>query len=338
MRRLIPLVFLLFVLSACIPAAAGQSPTSAPTGQALIPFSFMAGYQPQADLPFVGVYVAKDKGFFADEGLDVTVEDSVGQSSQLQLLAADKIQVTTQDAAVLLKRRADPGLPLVSIALIGQTGQQAYAALHSSGFTSPKDWEGHTVGYKGTPPPDLYAILDAAGADLNKVNLVSVGYDPRLLTEGKVDVYPVFNSNEPYLIRSWGYDIDLWSASDFGLTSLGLTYVTTEDILNTRPTDLARFLRAALRGIDYARQNPDEAIQIVMRYAGDQADPKLQRFMLDTEMADAISPLTDANGIGWQTLDQWQGLADMLHQYDALPAMDASKAFTTQILAVAKNP
>jgi ABC-type nitrate/sulfonate/bicarbonate transport system substrate-binding protein len=334
MRRTLPLFLFIFLLAACAPAAASAV---TPTSKTLTPFTFMAGYQPQADLPFVGVYVAKEKGFFEEEGLDVTIQHSTGSGSNLQLLAAGEIQVTTQDAAVLLQRRADPGLPLVSIALIGQKGQQAYAALQSSGFTSPKDWEGHTVGYKGTPPPDLFALLHAAGADPDKVDLVSVGYDPRLLTEGKVDVYPVFNSNEPYLIRSWGYNIDLWSAADYGLPSLGLTYVTSQDTLDSRADDLTHFLRAAFRGIDYAQRNPDEAIQIVMKYAGDQADPALQRFMMDIEMKDAQSPLTEQYGIGWQTLDQWQNLADMLAKYQAMPQVDASQAFTTQILEAARK-
>jgi hypothetical protein len=63
------------------------------------------------------------------------------------------------DAATILQQRADPGLPVVSIALIGQKGRQAFAALASSGARTPKDWEGKTVGYKGTPPPDLYVLL-----------------------------------------------------------------------------------------------------------------------------------------------------------------------------------
>jgi ABC-type nitrate/sulfonate/bicarbonate transport system substrate-binding protein len=97
----------------------------------------MAGFRPQANLPFVGAYVAQEKGFFADEGLAVTIEHSAGGGEHLQLLAAGEVQVTTQDAAVLLQRRADPGLPLVSIGLIGQRGQQAFVALADSGLNSP---------------------------------------------------------------------------------------------------------------------------------------------------------------------------------------------------------
>ncbi|HZW04145.1 MAG TPA: ABC transporter substrate-binding protein [Anaerolineaceae bacterium] len=305
---------------------------------ALEPLTFMAGYKPQANLPFVGVYLAKEKGFFEAEGLDVTIEHSPGQGQHLQLVASGKVAVTTQDAAILLRRRYDPGLPLVSIALIGQRGQQAFAALESSGMESPKDWEGKLVGYKGTPPPELFATIGAAGADLERIELVNVGFDPRLLAEGKVDVYPVFNSNEPYLLESWGFDLVLWQPEDFGVPSLGLAYVTSEETLKNRADALTRFLRAALQGIEYARANPDEAVEVVGDYAGPETDPEHMRFMLATELADAESELTRQNGTGWQSAEQWQSLAEMLAQYEVLGEIDPALAFTNQILEAARLP
>jgi ABC-type nitrate/sulfonate/bicarbonate transport system substrate-binding protein len=281
----------------------------------------------------VGVYVAQEKGFFADEGLAVEIQHSGGGGEHLQLLSAGKVDITTQDAAVLLKRRADPGLPLVSIALIGQRGQQAFVALADSGIESPQDWVGRNVGYKGSPPPDLFALMAAAGIDETQVNLINVGFDPRVLTEGLVDVYPVFKSNEPYLIRQWGYELNVWEATDYGVPTLGLAYVTTPDVIEQSPDRIARFLRAALAGIEYADQHPAEAVEIVMKYAGDQADPDHMRFMLETELADAVSPITEANGLGWQTTEQWQALHDMLVEYQAIEKpIDVSQAFTNEFL------
>ena len=297
-----------------------------------IAMTFMAGYKPQANLPFVGAYVAQEKGFFSQEGLEVTITHSSGKGEHLQLLTAGEVHITTQDAAVLLKRRADPGLPLVSIALIGQRGQQAFAALASSGLESPKDWEGHLVGYKGTPPPDLFALLHAVNADPDSVELVNVGFDPRVLTEGQVDVYPLYKSNEPFLIRSWGYELTLWDAADFGVPTLGLTYVTSDQILQENSDMLIRFLRAALDGIRYAAENIDEAVEIVMKYTGPETDPDHMRFMLETELVDLYSEATQDTGIGWQTTEQWQSLADMLVEAEAMTPIDVSLTFTNELL------
>jgi ABC-type nitrate/sulfonate/bicarbonate transport system substrate-binding protein len=305
---------------------------AAPTEPPVVAMTFMAGYKPQANLPFVGVYVAQEKGFFDRLGLQVTIEHSPGRGEHLQLTTAGKVHVTTQDAAVLLKRRADPGLPLKSIALIGQRGQQAFAALASSGLRTPRDWEGHLVGYKGTPPPDLFALMQAAGADPDKVELVNVGFDPRVLTEGQVDVYPVFKSNEPFLIRSWGYELILWDPADYGIPTLGLTYVTSEATLQAEPDMLARFLRAALQGIAYAAENPEEAVEIVLRYAGPQADPQHMRYMLETELRDMRSQVTERYGPGWQTAEQWQALADLLVAAQAMPPLQVDQVFTHEVL------
>lgn len=323
-RGLLSLTLMLILLNGCAPRAAPSADM-----QSLV---FMAGYKPQANLPFVGVYVAKEKGFFTEEGLDVTVEHSPGRGEHLQLVATGKVHITTQDAAILLQRRADPGLPLVSIALIGQKGQQAFAALSDSGMQSPKDWEGRTVGYKGTPPPELFALMGAAGTDQQAVELVNVGFDPRLLTERKVDVYPVYNSNEPYLIRSWGYDLILWEGTDYGVPTLGLTYVTSDTTLAEKPEALRKFLAAAIRGIEYAREHPDEAIDMVMKYAGPETDPDHMRFMLDVELQDAVSAITEEHGLGWQTKEQWQAMAELLQEYADLPEVNVEEVFTLDLL------
>jgi len=132
----------------------------------------MVGFKPQTNLPFVGAYLTKEQGFFEQNGLDVTIEHSAGRDEHVQILVASKVQVTTMDSATIFQRRADPGLPVVSIALIGQKGRQAFATLASSG--TRKDWESKAVGYRGTSPPDLYVFLSAADADINKMTLVNV--------------------------------------------------------------------------------------------------------------------------------------------------------------------
>lgn len=325
MRRTAAIAIAALILGACGSAAG-------PVGD-LQPVTFMAGFAPQANLPFVGAYVAADQGFFAEAGLDVTIEHSAGGGEHLQLLAAGEVDITTQDAAVLLQRRADPGLPLVSIGLIGQRGQQAFVALADSGIESPTDWPGHLIGYKGTPPPDLFAIMDALGVDPDTVDLVNVGFDPRVLTEGQVDIYPVFKSNEPDTLEGWGFELNLWDAADFGVPTLGLAYVATEDKVASDPVMLEGFMAAVIRGIEFAEENPEAAIDSVMGHVGEDGDRDHQRFILDTELVDARSDGTDQHGLGWQTVEQWQALHDLLLEYESLAGPIAVEdAFTTDFL------
>ena len=234
---------------------------------------------------------------------------------------------------MLLQRRADPGLPLVSIGLIGQRGQQAFVALTDRGIESPEDWEGRTVGYKGTPPPDVFAILDAVGLEASDVQLVNVGFDPRVLTEGQVDVYPVFKSNEPDTLRKWGFELEMWDAADYGAPTLGLAYVATDEAVEQDPERFRAFMRAVIRGIEFARDDPEATVDIVMQYVGEDGDRDHQLFMLETELDEAITEQTEENGFGWQTADQWQALHDFLLRYDALAkTVDVTEVFTDELL------
>lgn len=292
--------------------------------------TFMAGFRPQANLPFVAAYVAQEKGYFEEQGLTVDIQHSTGE--HLNLLMAGEVDFTTVDGNSVLQRRADPGLPIVAIALFGQRGQQAFLALSDSGITTPKDWEGKTFGYKVTIPVDYLAILEAEGVDRSQIQEVRVGFDPRVLTEGQVDVLAGFKSNEPNVIRGLGFDVNMFDAADYGVPTLGLTYIVRQDQIDDDPETVERFLKATMKGLEFAAANTEETLDIVLKYA-EGADREHMRFMLDAEFADAVSPLTDSNGLGWMNEEQWQEFHDSLLKYGALPgSQDVSAAFTDEFL------
>ena len=294
---------------------------------------FMAGFKPQANLPFVAAYVAQEEGYFAEQDLEVEIQHAPTGGS-IRFVAAGEVDVTTADAAALLKRVSDQDLPVSAFALFGQRGQQAFAALEESGMRTPADWRGKTFGYKGSsPPPEYLAVLAEAGLDSDSVNAVRVGFNPRVLTDGEVDVLAVFKSNEPDTIRNTlGHEVVVWDPEDYGVPAIGLTYVTRTELVDEDPDLLERFLKATLRGLRYAMENPEEAVRIVMEFAPNE-DPAHQAYMLATEIAGAESPLTDERGLGWMTGGQWQALYDHLVRFEALPKpFDVKTAYTDRIL------
>ncbi len=292
--------------------------------------TFMAGFKPQANLPFVAAYVAQEKGYFEEQGLNVDIQHSTGE--HLSLMMAGEVDFTTADANSVLQRRADPGLPIVAVALLGQRGQQAFMALEESGIRSPEDWEGKTFGYKVTIPPDYLAILDAESVDRTKIQEVRVGFDPRVLTEGRVDVLAVFKSNEPNVVRGLGFDVTVFDAADYGVPTLGLAYVVTEDFIKGRSDTVKKFVRATMKGAMFAASNIEEALDIVLKYAPNE-DREHMRFMLSAELADARSALTDSQGLGWMTAVQWEAFHDSLLRYGALTeAQDVEAAFDNGFL------
>jgi ABC-type nitrate/sulfonate/bicarbonate transport system substrate-binding protein len=315
-------------LVACMPAA---PPPAAPTPPPLRAVRFMAGYKPQANLPFVAVYVAQANGYFAQQGLQAEITHASGQGEHLKLLLQGSLDVTTASGDEVLARRAD-AIPVVALAVLGQRDQRAYAVLENSPIRSLKDWEGRLVGFKVEPAPDYLAMLAAAGIDRARIQEVPVGFDPQLLAAGKVDVYPVFESNEPDTLQRRGVPVRLFRPGDFGVPGLGLTFETRQALLESDPDLLARFLKATLHALDWTRDHREEATTIVMQWAP-QEDRAHQRAMLDVELDMAEGPLTPSRGLGWASRDQWQAFHDSLLAYGGLKnATDVDAAFNASIL------
>ena len=186
---------------------------------------------------------------------------------------------------------------------------------------SPADFEGCTVGVKGVVQAEFLAMLAANGLTQADVDLVDVGFNPVVLAEGTVDVYPVFLSNEPdTLERIIGVPVRVFQASDFGVPTLGVTYVVSEEFLEDEGNReaLRRFLLASMRGFQFALADLAGAIVAAQAFIPAEADLTHERFILDTELGNAVSDLTVANGLGWFTPDQFQELQAVLLQYEGI--------------------
>lgn len=310
--------------------ATGATPSSSGPPLESKSLTFMAGFKPQANLPFVGAYVAQEKGFFDELNLDVQIRHA--QSGEhLQLLLAGEVQVATANAAQVVQRSSE-GIPLVAVALVGQKSEQGFAVGAASGIETVDDWAGKRFGYKGTVPVEFLAIAAAHGLDPEDVEQVKVSFDPRVLSEGQVDILAVFISNEPGQLERIGYPVKVFDPSEYDIPVLGLTYIASQDGIEKDPEVVRRFVRAALKGIAYAAANPEEALDIVMKYAP-QEDREQQKFMLTTELARAKTAQTETNGYGWQTEEQWQALADALVEFGVIETeADVPKLFTTRFL------
>ena len=325
MRRLAFIAAVL--LAACNAPAATPSPSPVPVEKV----TFIAGFKPQADLPFVAVYMAQEKGYFRDQSLEVEIEHATS-GEHIQLLATNRAQFSTGSAGDVMKRVASAGVPLVSMAQIGQRDEQSFAVRADSPIRTLKDWEGRLVGYKTTVSADYLALVSIGGVDRTKVREVAVGFDPRVLADGRVDVYPVFTANEPDTLARLGIPVRLFDPTTYGVPGLGLTFMTNQEMIQTKPEVVTRFLRAALRGLADAIADRDGAIDVVMKYATGE-DRAHQRYMLDTEIDAAQNDLTRANGIGAMERSRYVALRDFLLQYGALAkSVDVDAVFTDRFV------
>ena len=166
-------------------------------------------------------------------------------------------------------------------------------------------------------------MLAAHGLTTEDMNMIDVGFNPVVLVEQQVEVYPVFLSNEPdTLSRSMGQDITVFEAADDGVPTLGVVYVVSEDFLedDNNIEKLERFLRATVRAFEFANDDPEAAIESTAKFLPEDPAPDLvhEQFILDTELVNAQNDLTRANGVGWFTQQQFRALTDVLLEYGAL--------------------
>jgi ABC-type nitrate/sulfonate/bicarbonate transport system substrate-binding protein len=303
-------------------------PTATREPQAI---TFQAAYLPQGNISFVPVYVAKEKGYFAEVGLDVTIEhSSPGGGEQLQRLAAKDIEFTTHTGDNFAKAHATtPDLPFVAVAVLGHETDHSLLVLDDSDIQEIGDLEGKKVGFKSgeaIEPPWLLAMLTEAGLDLSHVELVNVGFDPRVVLpdfgEGRVDAVQVFRSNEPDTLARMGYATRLFSPEDYGIHFLGQLFITHRDFIRDDPEMVRNFLRATMKAMEFIQDpaNAEEVTDIVMIYAGADADREHNQFIWQTELEFVTNEHTEGVGIGYADDSEWTNMMDVMVEFGSIEA------------------
>ncbi len=302
-RALLATMLLLF-----LPAALAQN---------LIPINFQSKWFPQAQ--FAGYFVAQELGFYAEEGLDVTVLDG-GNVNPTVAVASGNADFGTDWVANILTQR-DQGLEVVNIAQIYQTSGYRLVALKTSGIEEIADLAGRKVGVWAFGNEfAAEAVFSAAGFTSNldptvtdpDIDAVVYAFDPSLVFPNEVDVASAMTYNELDQIIGLGYELDVLSVLD--PADIGADLL--EDSIFATPATLAstnfkgsgltgaevaeRFLRATIRGWEYAVANQEEAVQIVLSHCGDtcagsgsRQSPLIHQTWQMAEVAKLVKPTPD---------------------------------------------
>lgn len=226
-----------------------------------------------ADAQFAGYFVAKDKGYYKDVGLDVTVKPGGPDIAPEQVLAAGGADVIVDWLPAALAVR-EKGVPLVNIAQIFQRSGLELTCLKSSGITSPAQFPGHTLGvwFSGNEYPFL-AWMAKLNIPTNGgpkgVTVLKQGFNVDPLLQKQAACISTMSYNEYWQVIEAGVkpaDLVVFKYSDEGVATLedGL-YALGPKLKDHKFADkLARFVAASDRGWAYAVKHPDEAVKIVL--------------------------------------------------------------------------
>lgn len=282
--------------------------------------------------PSAPLLLARDAGYFAAEGLDVTMDTGQGSREAIPRVASGTYQIGAADINSLIKfRDQNPDLPVKAVFMIYNTPPFAIVGRKSLGVESPKDLEGKTL---GAPAPDgayaqWAAFVKANGIDASAVTIENVGFPVRepMLAQGKVDAITGFSFSSFINLKANGVpedDISVILMAENGLDLYGNVIIVNPEFAEENPDAVRGFLKALTRGFQQTVADPATAVQNVLN-ANDVAREAVELERLQMAIADNI--VTDevrANGFGAVNMARLAKsitqIADTYEFQNALPA------------------
>jgi NitT/TauT family transport system substrate-binding protein len=297
------------------------------------------GYIP--NVQFAPYYVAKAKGYYEEEGLDVEFEHGVVQDLLLALgEGRNDVNFAAASGDEIIQARVQ-GIPVKYVMTWYRQYPVAAAAAGSAGLSAPTDLRGKTVGVPGpfgATYVGLKALLKAGGISESDINMKTIGFaQVENLVNKQVDVAMVYAANEPVQLRKSGMDVSTLLVSDYvQMASNGL--VTNDQTMEADPELVRKVVRATLRGIQDTIDDPQAAfdLAITMIPEADKMDKALQLEVLrETVKLMQARPDDPAakQPLGWIDRDVWASTQDFLSEAKLIPQKgNIDEMFTNEFI------
>ncbi|RJP28513.1 MAG: ABC transporter substrate-binding protein [Candidatus Omnitrophota bacterium] len=295
----------LFILACCFGSAGFGADAS------LRKATFLPQWEPQAQ--FAGYYVAYEKGIYKKHNIDVTILRGGPVNPPCEALETGKADFATMFLSTALAER-DKGLKICNIGQIVQKSALLLIAKKASGIETPLDFAGKRIGIW----PDFAIQPQALFRKFNvEVESVTQTFTMNILLSGAVDVASAMWYNEYHVLMNSGLeeeDMQVFFFSNYDLNFPEDGIYCREETLKNDCELCKDFVAASLEGWKYTFANPDEALDIVMKYVREANLPTNrvhQKWML-TRMKDLILPLGDKTAMGKMAEEDFQTVVDEL--------------------------
>jgi len=280
--------------------------------------------------------LALDKGFYKEEGLDVEVLEGKGITSSMQLVANKQDTFTIVDPPSLVLGVAQ-GMPVKQVALIYQYSPNVLISWKDQSINKPVDLVGKTVAtlQGDTTTTMLYALLAKNGVDRNAVKIVASDAGTRnqlFLSKGAAAITR-FQSDYIDMAATTNNQVNYFLYSDFGIQAMGDGIVAHNDTIKSTPDVVRGVVRASLRGYQYAKDHPEEAIASLTKRAPTiKPDIALEQLKLMVKFTE--SPDTKEHGLGYSSKARWEQNQTLMKEFGGLTKVepDVSVFYTNDFL------
>jgi NitT/TauT family transport system substrate-binding protein len=278
----------------------------------------------------VPFYYGKEMGFFKQEGIDLTINEGRGSANTVQVVAAGSDTFGMADSSSLITTAAKGADVKSVMSLLNSTGFSV-VSLASAGIKTPKDLEGKSLAVSpGDPLGQLFRALAAYNKlDMNTIKFVQVDPAAKVVAvlEKRVDALLGGADDQYFLIKYKGAEPAALRYADHGANIVGMTIVTTGNLIKTKPDLVRRFVRASVRSWEAAKKNPGPAVDAAMKAKPDlNRQSTLDQMLVDFELLD--SPNSKGKiGLGSKT--DWDQTLGLLRQYRDLDTKEPWTTFHT---------
>ncbi len=263
------------------------------------------------------IYEAIDKGYFADEGLQVNVLFPSNTTDPLTMTAAGKADIGFYYQEDTIIAKANENVPVKVLGAVVQEPISVVCSLAEKNIKTPADLIGKTIGYSGTRFAEVAVnqLLQSANATLDDVTMIDVGFDlMSSMTTGNVDAtYGCFINHEIPALEEEGFDMDYIKLTDYGVPNYyALMLVTGEGQLEKNQDKYTRFLRACQKGFADMKNDPDGALAIMMSNQNTENFPLTES--VEKKSFDVLLPMMETDSAAFLSQDAavWQENIDWL--------------------------
>jgi NitT/TauT family transport system substrate-binding protein len=292
---------------------------------------------PQAQ--FAGYFVALDKGYYANENLDVQIIPGGPDIVSEQQVANGQADFGVDWVASFLAFR-DKGLPLIDVAQVYQSSGLMLISRKSQNILSPADLKGKNVGvWYGGNEFEFLALMDKLGYDPDKdLNVIKQGFTMDPFLAGQMDAASAMTYNEYEVVLESGVspdDLNVIRYNDEGVGMLEDNLFTTTDTAANKKDLVQRFVRASMRGWQDAIANQSDAVDIVMKYVEPGSTTVDHQTRMMSEVAKLVLPPgMTPDQIGMMDPGRFQTTADIAYKFHVIttPA-DPAASYTNEFVS-----
>lgn len=279
-------------------AAAGFGALGLPAGAAT-PVNFQLSWL--HSVQFGGSYIAKSKGYWEGEGLDVALQPG-GPNAPVEPPVVAGTALMGISAADYTAAAVANGAPFKILLVAMQNNPFTIASLPGNPVNEPEDLVGKKIGMATANTPVLKALCDINGVDINGIEVVPTQYDAAPLVAGQVDCLLSWLTDLPVAMTMQGIDNVTMLMADHGYAVHSQTYIATEDAIANRRADLVALLKGEVAGWnDYLADTDAAAALTVEMFPDAGLDLDTQKLQAKQQVPLMFSDLTETNGFGWWT-------------------------------------